>query len=58
MPSKHVLCSIHAELIPFSEEALSQLVLVLFRVLSEAPELWPPDAKSRLLGKDPDAGKD
>ena len=25
---------------------------------AEAPELWPPDAKSRLLGKDPDAGKD
>ena len=23
-----------------------------------APILWPPDAKSRLLGKDPDAGKD
>ena len=25
---------------------------------AEAPELWPPDAKSRLIGKDPDAGKD
>ena len=25
---------------------------------AEAPILWPPDAKSRLLGKDPDAGKD
>ena len=24
----------------------------------EAPILWPPDAKSRLIGKDPDAGKD
>ena len=23
-----------------------------------APILWPPDAKSRLFGKDPDAGKD
>ena len=21
-------------------------------------KLWPPDVKSRLLGKDPDAGKD
>jgi len=21
------------------------------------PILWPPDAKSRLIGKDPDAGK-
>ena len=24
----------------------------------EAPVLWPPDAKSRLIGKDSDAGKD
>ena len=23
-----------------------------------APILWPPDAKSRLIGKDPDGGKD
>ena len=25
---------------------------------AEAPKLWPPDAKNRLTGKDPDAGKD
>ena len=25
---------------------------------AEAPTLWPPDTKSRLIGKDPDAGKD
>ena len=25
---------------------------------AEAPILWPPDAKSRLTGKDPDAGRD
>ena len=25
---------------------------------AEAPVLWPPVAKSRLIGKDPDAGKD
>ena len=25
---------------------------------AEAPTLWPPDVKSRLIGKDPDAGKD
>ena len=25
---------------------------------AEAPILWPPDAKSPLIGKDPDAGKD
>jgi len=27
-------------------------------MLNEAPILWPPDAKSQLTGKDPDAGKD
>ena len=25
---------------------------------AEDPILWPPDAKSGLIGKDPDAGKD
>ena len=25
---------------------------------AEAPTLWPPDGKSWLTGKDPDAGKD
>ena len=25
---------------------------------AEAPILWPPDAKSQLIGKDHDAGKD
>ena len=25
---------------------------------AEAPILWPPDSKSRLTGKDPDAGQD
>ena len=25
---------------------------------AETPVLWPPDAKSGLIGKDPDAGKD
>ena len=25
---------------------------------AEAPIFWPPDAKSRLFGKDPDTGKD
>ena len=28
------------------------------RTDAEAPILWPPDAKSRLTGKDPDAGKE
>ena len=25
---------------------------------AETPILWPPDEKSQLIGKDPDAGKD
>ena len=28
------------------------------RTDAEAPILWPPDTKSQLIGKDPDAGKD
>ena len=28
------------------------------RTDAEAPILWPPDVKSQLTGKDPDAGKD
>ena len=27
-------------------------------VNAEAPVLWPPNAMSRFIGKDPDAGKD
>ena len=25
---------------------------------AETPILWPPDVKNRLIGKDPDVGKD
>ena len=28
------------------------------RTDAEASVLWPPDVKSQLMGKDPDAGKD
>ena len=28
------------------------------RTDAEAPIFWPPDARSQLIGKDPDAGKD
>ena len=27
-------------------------------VVAETPMLWPPDVKSQLFGKNPDAGKD
>ena len=29
-----------------------------FDAEAEGPTLWPHDAKSQLIGKDPDAGKD
>ena len=36
----------------------SQSWIFIGRTDAEAPILWPPDAKSRLIRKDPDAGKD
>ena len=35
----------------------NQLWIFIGRTDAEAPILWPPDAKSRLVGKDPNAGK-
>ena len=35
-----------------------QLRIFSGRTDAEVSVLWPPDAKSRLIGKDPDAGKD
>ena len=32
--------------------------IFIARTDGEAPIFWPPDVKSRLIGKDPDAGKD
>ena len=34
------------------------LVVLIFLLQGEAPILWPPDVKSQLIRKDPDAGKD
>ena len=36
----------------------NQSWIVIGRTDDEAPILWPPDAKTRLTGKDPDDGKD
>ena len=38
----------------------NQLLIFIGRtdVEVEAPIFWPSDAKSQLIGKDPDAGKD
>ena len=36
----------------------NQLSVFIARNDAEAAKLWPPDAKSLLIGKDPDARKD
>ena len=36
----------------------NQAWIFIGRTDAEAPIFWPPDAKSLLIGKDPDAGKD
>ena len=36
----------------------NQFWIFIGRTVAKAPLLWLPDAKSRLIGKDPDAGKD
>ena len=36
----------------------NQSLIFIGMTEAEAPVLWPPDVKSRLIGKDPDAGKD
>ena len=36
----------------------NQLWIFIGRIDAEAPVIWLPDAKSRLIGKDSDAGKD
>ena len=36
----------------------NQLRIFIGRTEAETPILWPPDVNSRLIGKDPDAGKD
>ena len=52
LDSKEISQSIPKEISPgYSLEGLT-----LKQV--EAPVLWPPGVKSRLSGKDPDAGKD
>ena len=47
-----------ADSLPLSHQTLCP-VLFIGRTDAEAetPILWPPDAKNRLVGKDPDAGK-
>ena len=41
-----------------SKGNLSKIFIGRTDAETEAPILWPPDAKSLLIGKDPDTGKD
>ena len=42
-----------------NQSILKEINLIfLGRTDADAPILWPPDAKSQLIGKGPDAGKD
>ena len=45
------------EIKPFNPKG-NQPWIFIGRSDTEAPILWPPDSKSRLIAKDPDAGKD
>ena len=36
----------------------NQHKIFIGRIDTEAPILWPPDVRSQLTGKDPNAGKD
>ena len=36
----------------------NQPLIFIGKTDAEAPILWPPDVKSQLIGKDPNAGKD
>ena len=44
--------------IPYPKEDQSWMFIGRTDVEAETPVLWPPDAKSWLIGKDSDAGKD
>ena len=47
-----------AEIKPFNLKGnQSRIFIGRTDVEAEAPVLWPPDAKNRILEKDPDAGK-
>ena len=49
----------HKEIKPFNPKGDQSWVFIgRTDAEAEAPILWSPDRKSRLIGKDPDAGKD
>ena len=41
-----------------SNKSILKEIIPEYSLEAEVPILWPPDAKSQLIGKDPDTGKD
>ena len=50
-------CSLDSKEIEPVNPKGNQPLILIGRTDAEAPIFWPPDAKSQLIGKDPDAGK-
>ena len=46
------------EIQPVNPTGNQSRILIRTDAEAETPILWPPDVKSQLTGKDPDAGKD
>ena len=58
-PPFYVVTEHQAELpLLYSDIPLASYFTNVYDVEAGTPILWPPDAKSWLIGKDPDAGKD
>ena len=49
------MCLVNPKIFSIWLDAIQALLVVWCS--AEAPILWPPDAKSQLIGKDPDTGK-
>ena len=53
------LCTVYPHCLSVGDIIVgNQPWIFIGRTDAEASILWPPDAKSQLIGKDPDAGKD
>ena len=50
------MCLVNPKIFSIWLDAIQALLVVWCS--AEAPILWPPDAKNRLIGKNPDAGRD
>ena len=57
--SKATESPLHSKIKPVNPKGIQPWIFIARTdAEAEVPVLWPPDVKSRLIGKDPDAGKD